>query len=252
MAKWSENREYREELAEVFRKAGMTLGDAEVTSFLTYGEAIVRRNKVVNLTAVTEPGDVFRKHFLDSAILWKALDEKGVEVPEDLKVVDVGTGAGLPGIPLKITRPGVSLCLVDALQKRVDFLEETVKTLELQGVQCIHGRSEDLAASSGGALREAFDLAVSRAVAALPLLSEYCLPFVKPGGLFIAYKAGNVEEEIKTAEHAWQVLGGMLESVISFELPGTGQSRSLLLIRKTKACPSAYPRKAGKPEKKPL
>lgn len=248
------------ELKEVFGRAGLSLSEETAAAFLCYYDLLIERNKVMNLTAITDRTDVFVKHFLDSAYLWKALSEAGVPILSDtdsasnrepISVIDVGTGAGFPGVPLKLMRPEIDLCLLDALNKRIGFLNEVKTALGLPNVTTVHARSEDAAAPSG-ALREGFSLAVSRAVSQLPVLSEYCLPFIQTGGLFIAYKAGEPEEEIKTAGHALDVLGGSLEQVITYVLPGTDLSRSLLVIRKIRETPKQYPRKAGKPEKKPL
>ena len=246
-----ENAGSAKKLEAVFKEAGISLSPETAERFCQYYRLLVERNRVMNLTAITEETDVFVKHFLDSAMLWKLLDEAGVPLPAAPSVVDVGTGAGFPGIPLKLLRPECPLLLLDALSKRVNFLTEVKELLSLQGVQVLHGRSED-AARAGEPLREAFDLAVSRAVSALPVLSEYCLPFVKVGGLFAAYKAGEAEEEIKTAGHAISTLGGNIERVLSYFVPGTNLSRTIILVRKTCQTPAAYPRKAGKPEKKPL
>ena len=251
--------EWKNRITNLFEAAELPLSDVAKERFLTYYELLVERNSVMNLTAITEPEDVFVKHFLDSAILWKyageirsdLFSECGSAAAEPLSVIDVGTGAGFPGLPLKIVRPEISLTLLDALNKRIGFLNEVRDALSLPDVRTIHARSED-AGKEGGVLRERFDLAVSRAVSALPVLAEYCLPFVRQGGYFVAYKAGDVQEEIKSAEHALGILGGVLEQVISYTLPTTDIGRSLLIIRKDRETPGQYPRKAGKPEKKPL
>lgn len=245
-----EREKLKSRLSEIFEAAEMPLSEDSAEAFLSYFELLVERNKVMNLTAITEPEAVFVKHFLDSAILWKLCGET-VGSRDQISVIDVGTGAGFPGVPLKLKRPEISLTLLDALKKRIGFLEEVRTVLSLSDVRTVHARSED-AAGTGSEYRESFDLAVSRAVSALPVLSEYCLPFVKVGGYFIAYKSGEAEEEIKSAEHALGILGGRLEQVISYTLPSTDISRTLLLIRKIRETPKQYPRKAGKPEKKPL
>ena len=195
--------------------------------------------------------EVVKKHFLDSCMLLcdreKLFSDKA---SEPLRLVDVGTGAGFPGLPLKIMRPEVRLTLIDSLRKRVDFLQDTVETLGLQDVDCVHARAED--AGKDPAFREGFDIAVSRAVARLNVLSEYVLPFVKVNGLFVAYKSQDVEEEIEEAQNAFRILGGEVERVSVFTLPGTDHKRSLVYIRKKSPSPEKYPRKAGKPEKAPL
>lgn len=241
----------QERLEQIFGRAGIPLGGDETRAFLLFYELLTEANQKINLTAITEPEDVFIKHFLDSAILWKLLKENGYDEPFS-SVIDIGTGAGFPGVPLKILRSDISLCLLDALDKRIGFLREAVRTLELSEVTLLHSRSEDAAKAGKSAIRETFDLAVSRAVSRLPVLLEYGLPFVKVGGLFAAYKSGEVEEEIETAGRALGILGGSIEKVIFYTLPDTDYSRSLILIRKTGATPPEYPRRAGKPEKTPL
>ena len=243
----------RKLLREVFEKAEITLSSTEEEQFLRYFERLTETNRVMNLTAITEPKEVFEKHFLDSVMLWGLAKKYDfAPLPGSPAVIDVGTGAGFPGVPLKILRPEIELTLLDALQKRIGFLRELTQTLDLQGVTLIHSRSEDAARPGGNSIRERFDLAVSRAVSSLNVLSEYCLPFVRVGGLFAAYKAANCAEEVDAASHAIEVLGGRLESVLSYSLPGTEIERSLVLIRKVAPTPPQYPRKAGKPEKKPL
>ena len=241
----------RKMLRDIFSTAALPLPPEQEGAFLRYFELLVERNRVMNLTAITEPEEVFRKHFLDSAILWSELEKAVICLPEPCSVIDVGTGAGFPGVPLKIVKPEISLTLLDALQKRIGFLKEVAETLDLQGVTLVHSRSED-AAKPGKPFREQYDLAVSRAVSQLNVLSEYCLPFVRVGGLFAAYKSADCEEELHAAAHALEVLGGSIEQVLSYSLPGSDIGRSLVVIRKVRPTPEAYPRKAGKPEKKPM
>jgi 16S rRNA (guanine527-N7)-methyltransferase len=210
-----------------------------------YYEMLVEKNKVMNLTAITEFEDVLEKHFLDSIAVARCVDLK-----QDLSVMDLGTGAGFPGIPLKIMFPNLKMTLADSLNKRVVFLEEVIAALGLTDIQTVHGRAEDLA--NHPAYREQFDLCVSRAVANLSSLSEYCLPFVKLEGTFISYKSGEIEEELSGAKNAIFLLGGKLERVLPFQLDGTDLSRSFVMVRKVKKTPKSYPRKSGTPTKKPL
>lgn len=237
-------------LKDAFLKAGLEVGDTAAARFLQYNDLLIETNRSLNLTAITEFEEVVTKHFLDSCMLIRDREELLGGGSEPLRLADVGTGAGFPGLPLKIMRPEIRLTLIDSLRKRVDFLQNTVDRLGLQDVECVHARAED--AGRDPALRESFDVAVSRAVARLPVLSEYVLPFVKLNGLFVAYKSQDVEEEIEEARNALGILGGVIEKVSVFTLPGTDYQRSLVYIRKTAPTPEKYPRKAGKPEKSPL
>ena len=206
--------------------------------FLTFYEMLVEKNKVMNLTAIIEFEDVVEKHFLDSISLCQVMDLK-----KPLTLLDLGTGAGFPGIPLKIT-------LADSLNKRLLFLNEVMEALNLKNIETVHGRAEEL--SKRKDYRESFDLCVSRAVANLSTLSEYCLPFIHTSGKFISYKSGEVEDELKDAKKAVFVLGGEIEDVIHFTLPNSDIKRSFVVINKVHATPKAYPRKAGTPSKSPL
>ena len=185
------------------------------------------------------------KHFLDSLACVKAVDIKKVK-----RMMDVGTGAGFPGVPLKIAFPHLEACLLDSLKKRVNFLEETFDLLKLTDITAVHGRAEEYAKNK--AYRESFDLCVSRAVSNLATLSEYCLPYVKVGGSFISYKSGTVQEEAEQAEKAVKILGGKIRDVVYFSLPDSEIQRSLVVIEKVKSTPGKYPRKAGTPLKEPL
>lgn len=210
-----------------------------------YYEMLVEKNKVMNLTAITEFEDVLEKHFLDSIAVARYVDLTG-----ELCVIDLGTGAGFPGMPLKIMFPNMKITLADSLNKRILFLNEVVDALKLEGVTTVHGRAEDLAVDPN--YREQYDYCVSRAVANLSTLSEYCLPFVKSGGSFISYKSGEIEEELSAAKKAIFLLGGRVKEVIPFQLDGTDINRSFVMIGKEKKTPKAYPRKSGMPSKKPL
>lgn len=213
--------------------------------FLTFYEMLVEKNKVMNLTAITEFEDVVEKHFLDSISLCQVMD-----LNKPLTLLDLGTGAGFPGIPLKIMFPELKITLADSLNKRLLFLNEVMEALNLKDIETVHGRAEEL--SKRKDYRESFDLCVSRAVANLSTLSEYCLPFIHTSGKFISYKSGEVEVELKDAKKAVFVLGGEIEDVIHFTLPDSDIKRSFVVIHKVHATPKAYPRKAGTPSKSPL
>lgn len=222
---------------------GISLDETQIKQFLDYYELLVETNKVMNLTAITEFDEVIEKHFLDSLSLCRIYD-----LNREIRVLDLGTGAGFPGVPLKIAFPQIRLVLADSLNKRIKFLENVVGELSLQNVSCVHGRAEEMGRNKE--YREQFDLCVSRAVANLSSLSEYCIPFVKEGGAFISYKSGEIEEEANAAKKAIFVLGGELREIYKFDL--YEQKRSFVIIDKKKKTPKAYPRKAGTPTKEPL
>ena len=223
----------------------IALTNEQLQAFLIYYEMLVEKNKVMNLTAITEYEDVVEKHFLDSLSLVKTVSLSGKRT-----VLDLGTGAGFTGIPLKIAFPKLHIVLMDSLNKRVRFLEEVIGRLELKNICAVHGRAEEMGRKPE--YREHFDLCVSRAVANLASLSEYCIPFVKKEGFFVSYKSGEVEEELEQAEKAIKVLGGRLREVSKFQLPNTEMGRSLVVIEKVKSTPKAYPRKAGIPSREPI
>ena len=223
----------------------ISLSEEQLQQFLTYYEMLVEKNKVMNLTAITEKEEVIDKHFIDSISLNKAMD-----VTKSLKILDLGTGAGFPGIPLKIAYPNLEITLLDSLNKRIKFLDEVIEALSLEGIVTIHGRAEDYAKQAS--YREQFDICVSRAVANLATLSEYCLPYVKEGGCFISYKSGSVEEELEQSKKAIFELGGKVKEVIAFTLPETDIERTFVVIEKVRKTPKKYPRKAGLPSKEPI
>ncbi len=227
------------------RELGLELSEYQVDQFLKFYELLVEWNKVMNLTGITEYEEVVSKHFLDSLLMVKAYDMDQAD-----RIIDVGTGAGFPGIPLKIAFPQKKFVLLDSLGKRIKFLDTVVDNLELQQMELIHGRAEDYAKKEE--YREQFDLAVSRAVANLASLSEYCIPFVKLGGAFVPYKSGNIREELKSSEKAMRILGGNKMECKELILPDTDITRTFILIEKVKHTSKKYPRKAGMPTKEPL
>lgn len=236
-------KKFQEEL----KLLSIDLEKKQLDQFFEYYELLIEWNKVMNLTAITELDEVITKHFVDSLSL--------IKVRKDLdsipySIIDVGTGAGFPGIPLKIAFPQLRITLMDSLNKRINFLNEVIKKLELNDIKAIHGRAEDL----GRDLihREQYDICVSRAVANLSTLSEYCMPFVKVGGCFIPYKSGKIDEELTEAKHAVFLLGGKIVRTERFLLPGTEAERSFVEISKVNIISKKYPRKAGLPSKEPL
>lgn len=232
-------------LEEGCKELGITLDENQKKQFTDFYEYLVEKNKVMNLTGITEFQEVLVKHFLDSLACVKAVDMSRIK-----RIMDIGTGAGFPGVPLKIAFPHLEACLLDSLKKRVNFLEETFQMLKLENITAIHGRAEEYAKNKQ--YRETYDLCVSRAVSNLATLSEYCLPYVKTGGYFISYKSGTVQEEVEQAQKAVKILGGKIQDVVYFQLPDSEIQRSLVVIEKIKATPGRYPRKAGTPLKDPL
>lgn len=230
---------------ETILREGLTalgLDQSSVPSLLRYGALLEEKNKVMNLTAIKEADEVARLHFLDSAALLNLLDFR------NKTVVDVGTGAGFPGLPIRLLEPSTHVTLLDSLGKRITFLQEVCTDLGLSDVACVHTRAEEFAASH----RECFDTAVSRAVASLSVLSELCLPLVKKGGTFLAMKSVDSDEELSAAEHAISVLGGRVAGVRDYSIPGTDIVHRAVLVEKVKPTPKGYPRSFAKIKKDPL
>ena len=237
-------REYLEDITE----GKVILNDTQLEQFDKYYEILIEKNKVMNLTAITEREDVILKHFIDSIALAGYYDFSN----KNIKVIDVGTGAGFPGIPLKIAFPDIDLTLYDSLNKRINFLNEVINTIGLDKNTCValHGRAEEGGRNKD--MREKYDLVVSRAVANMAVLSEYCIPFVRQGGYFIPYKTGKVDEELESAKKAISILGGKIKNTKKIVLPDSDIGRSFVFIKKIKPTPKTYPRKAGTANKQPL
>lgn len=221
------------------------LSDKQINQFIAYYELLIEWNSFMNLTAITEFDQVIKKHFLDSLSLVKAYD-----LSKESSIIDIGTGAGFPGVPLKIAFPHLNITLLDSLNKRIKFLNEVKDKLALTNLETLHGRAEDFAKPEK--LREKYDLCVSRAVANLSTLSELCLPYVKVGGRFISYKSEKIKEEGIAAKKAIGILGGEVEKQVEFTFSDEKLYRNLFVIKKIKSTPKKYPRKAGLPGKEPI
>lgn len=232
-------------LEEGARELGIPLDESQIGAFDLLTALLLEWNEKLNLTRVTDPDEIALKHHLDSLSLLAF-----VEIPQGSTLIDIGTGAGFPGIPLKIARPDLRITMVDSVRKKLAFVESAVTELGLANLECVHGRAEDLGRDR--AYRARFDFVVSRAVARLNVLAELCMPFCRKGGTFVAYKGPDASEEIREAERAIGVFGGEVEAVHEFALPGSDIRRTLVVVAKTSSTPRAYPRKPGTPERSPL
>lgn len=236
--------DYKQLLIEGCRKVGVDIDDAKAEAFLKYKDLLIEWNKKINLTSITEEKDIIIKHFIDSIAIIKYIKLT------NKKVIDIGTGAGFPGIPLKIIDNSIEVTLVDSLNKRIIFLNEVIQQLNLKNIFSIHSRAEDLGINNN--YREKYDICVSRAVANLSTLCEYSLPLVNVGGVFISQKGPNIEDELNESKKAISVLGGELEKVERIQLPFTDIIHTIIFIKKVRQCPVKYPRKSGKPTKEPI
>lgn len=234
-----------EKMKEGAEALGIHLTERQMDQFAAFYDLLIEKNKVMNLTAITDWDEAVTKHFLDSLLIARATDMASVRT-----MIDVGTGAGFPGIPLKIVYPHIQCTLADSLQKRIGFLDEVITSLGLEKIRTVHCRAEDLGKDPDN--RERYDLAVSRAVASLPSLCEYCLPFVRTGGAFVSYKAADIQEEYEKSSRAIRILGGECTGPARYTIPGSSLQRSFIIIKKVRKTPGKYPRKAGTPAKDPL
>ncbi len=236
--------EFSTKLNNMAKKMGIELKDEEVSDFYKYMNLLIKWNENVNLTAITEPNDIIVKHFIDSLTIQKYITKKSA-------IIDIGTGAGFPGVPIGIINSDCNVTLMDSLNKRIKFLNEVITTIKIDmNVKAIHARAEELAKNIQ--YREKYDIATSRAVASLNVLLEYMLPFVKVGGYAICMKGSNVDDEVMCCKKALSVLGGSIEKIDSFTLPGTDFARNIVVVKKVRKTSSKYPRKAGMPTKEPI
>lgn len=234
---------FEEEVNIKSQSINIKLNKRQIEALYNYMNLLIEKNKVMNLTGITEPKEIILKHFIDSLTILKYIEK-------DKTVIDVGTGAGFPGIPLKISEDSLKIVLLDSLNKRINFLNEVIENNKLTNIETIHGRAEDLGRTEK--YREKFDVATSRAVAPLNILLEYMMPFVKIGGICICMKGNNCGEEIENSKNAIELLGGKVEKIEKFELPSSDNNRTIIIIKKIKKISNKFPRNAGIPTKKPL
>lgn len=239
------NLEAKELLIKASNELGIKLNEIQINQFLLYKKMLLEWNEKINLTAITDENEIMLKHFVDSMALTTVYN-----IQENTKIIDVGTGAGFPGIPIKIAYPDVDMTLLDSLNKRITFLAELTEQLKLSNIQLVHSRAED--GGQNKLYREKYDLCASRAVANLAVLSEYCLPFVAVGGSFIALKGPDIEQELSDSKLAIKKLGAEISDVKNIQIPYSDIHHSIVLIRKIRQTPSQYPRKAGKVSKEPI
>lgn len=234
---------FKEEIQINLKALGLELNDEQIKNFYDFMNLLIEKNKVMNLTGITEPKEVILKHFIDSLTILKYIDKDNI-------VIDVGTGAGFPGLPLKLSDNSLEMTLLDSLNKRINFLNEVIEQTSLDKIKTIHGRAEDY--GKNAEYREKYDIATSRAVAPTNVLLEYMMPFIKVGGKCICMKGSNCDDEIEGAKIAIKKLGGQIEKIEKFNLPNSDNNRTILIIKKVKKTDSQYPRNAGIPTKKPL
>ena len=236
-------KEFSEKLIDNGKKINININDEQAQKYYNYMNLLIEWNEKINLTAITNPDEIIIKHFIDSITIDKYIEKNN-------RIIDVGTGAGFPGIPLSILRDDLDITLMDSLNKRIKFLDEVRELNHLNNISTIHGRAEELGKNKS--FREKYDIATSRAVAPLNVLLEYMLPFVKVGGYYICMKGSNVEDEIANSKTALSKLKGKIEKIETFKLPDTEYGRNIIIIKKIENTPSKYPRKPGTPAKEPL
>ncbi len=238
-----EKEEFSKKLKDTMKKINIEITDKQVNDFYNYMNLLLEWNEKINLTAITEENDIILKHFVDCGTILKYIKDNS-------SIIDIGTGAGFPGIPLKILNNSLKITLMDSLNKRIIFLNNVIEELKLSNIEAIHARAEELARNRN--YREKFDIVTSRAVANLSTLSEYMLPFVKKNGIAISMKGSNIDEELNNSKKAIKILGGKIEKIDNFNLAETDNLRNIIILRKIEKTPKEFPRKAGKPSKEPI